>query len=425
MTIKNFTLSLAVLAASTLAGNNASATDDPVKIGLLVTQEGTFAKAGSDGIRGFELALKQAESAAGGRKIEWVLGPTDGKPDTALRAARKLVESDGVDLIIGPLSGSEGIAMRDYAKTVPDVTIINGVSSAMETTFVDPAPNFFRFNIQGAQAGFGLGSYVVNQKGYKRVATIAADYSFGYTNFLGFAADFCKAGGDIVERFWVPLGSSDFGAVIAALPDDIDAIYLGVGGTDAINFLNQYEQAGTETNLIGSSIIADQSVLTAQGSAKEALIGTPAAGWQASDSDLPEWQSFVAAYQAAWPESERFPTPSLYATLYYNATEATIMALNAVNGDLDGGQAAFRDALAKVELKSPIGNIKLDENRQAIGSVFISEVVEKSDGSGLTTKMVSRADDVNATFGLSTDEFLAKVGLPSRDTPDCAALRGN
>jgi hypothetical protein len=58
----------------------------------------------------------------------------------------------------------------------------------------------------------------VNEKGWKRVATVAADYSFGYTNFLGFAVDFCRAGGDIVERFWVPLGSSDFGGVIARCP---------------------------------------------------------------------------------------------------------------------------------------------------------------------------------------------------------------
>jgi branched-chain amino acid transport system substrate-binding protein len=86
----------------------------------------------------------------------------------------------------------------------------------------------------------GSGTYVVEEKGWNRVATVAADYSFGYTNFLGFAVDFCRSGGEIVERFWVPLGSSDFGGVIAAMPEDIDAIYLGVGGTDAINFLNQY-----------------------------------------------------------------------------------------------------------------------------------------------------------------------------------------
>jgi branched-chain amino acid transport system substrate-binding protein len=188
--------------------------------------------------------VEQAGGMAGGKKIEIVVAPSDTTPDTAVRQARKLIEQDGVDIILGPLSGSEGIAMRDYAKTVPDKTIINGISGALETTWVDPAPNFFRFNLDGAQWGAGLGSYVVEEKGWKKVATVAADYSFGYTNFLGFAVDFCRAGGEIVERFWVPLGSSDFGGVIAALPDDMDAIYLGVGGTDAINFLNQYSRPG-------------------------------------------------------------------------------------------------------------------------------------------------------------------------------------
>lgn len=425
MTFKRTSWGLAAVIAAALSGQAVMAGEEPIKIGLLVTQEGTFAQAGTDGIRGFEMALREAEGMAGGREIEWVLGPTDATPDTALRVARRLVESDGVEIMIGPLSGSEGIALRDYAHTVPEVTFVNGVSSAMETTFVNPAPNFFRFGIQGAQAGFGLGSYVIEENGWTHVAAIGADYSFGYTNFLGFAADFCMAGGEIVERFWVPLGNADFGGVIAALPEDIDALYLGLGGTDAINFLNQYQQAGEEVNLIGSSIIADQSVLSARGTARNALIGMPASGWQAADSDRPEWQAFVQAYIDGWPEGDRYPSPSLYATLYYNATVATLTALDEVEGDLSNGQQAFREALAEVELNSPIGHIRLDENRQAIGSVYISEVVPTEDGSELTTRMVSRIDDVDAMFGLEYDDFMERIGLPSRDAPDCAALRGD
>lgn len=395
---------------------------DTIKIGLLVTQEGTFTVAGEDGIRGFELALQQADNAVAGKPIEWVLGPTDATPDTVVRQARKLIEQDEVDIIIGPLSGSEGIAMRDYAKTVPGKTIVNGISGALETTWVDPAPNFFRFNLDGSQWGSGLGSYVVEEKGWDQVATVAADYSFGYTNFLGFAVDFCQAGGEIVERFWQPLGSSDFGAVIAALPDDVDAIYLGLGGTDAINFLNQYQQAGTETNLIAGTILVDQSVLTAEGRAKEALIGTPSSGPQADDDPSEAWQTFVAAYQEAFPEGERFPTPSLFGTGYYNATNAVLQALEAVDGDLSGDQAAFQAALAEVVLDSPIGEITLDENRQAVGAVFISEVVEGPDGN-LSSQMVSKVEGVTQTLGMTAEEFQA-MGLPSRETPDCAALAG-
>jgi ABC-type branched-subunit amino acid transport system substrate-binding protein len=363
------------------------------------------------------MALEEYGGEVAGKKIEWVLGPTDATPDTAVRQARKLIEQDGVDIIIGPLSGSEGIAMRDYAKTIPDKTIINGISGALETTWVDPAPNFFRFNLDGSQWGFGLGSYVVNEKGWKRIATVAADYSFGYTNFLGFAHDFCQAGGEIVERFWLPLGSGDFASIIAAMPDDIDAIYLGIGGTDAVNFLNQYEQAGGDLNLIGGTIMADQSVLTAKGQAKEALKGTPTSGPQADDWDDEKWHAYVKKYQESFPENERFPTPSLFATGYYNATMAVLKALEAINGELDEDQANLHAALAEVELDAPNGKITIDDNRQAIGSVFISEVVEGEDGN-LVSKFVSKVDDVNQTLGMTPEEFRA-IGLPGRDTPKC------
>ncbi len=397
------------------------AQDDTVKFGILVALEGAFAEGGADGVRNVELAIQQAGGMAGGKKIEFVVAPTDTTPDTTVRQARKLIEQDGVDIILGPLSGSEGIAMRDYAKTIPDNTVINGISGALETTWVDPAENFFRFNLDGAQWGSGLGSYVVNEKGWKTVATVAADYSFGYTNFLGFAVDFCRSGGEIVERFWVPLGSSDFGGVIASLPDDVDAIYLGVGGTDAINFLNQYSQAGTETNLIGGTIMADQTVLTSRGRAKDALIGTPTSGPLADDNPEEAWQTYVAAYQAAFPEGERFPSPSLFGVGYYVAALAAIQGLNEVGGDLSDGQVAFREALSTKPLDTPLGTVTLNENRQATGSVFINEVVEDGEG-GLKNEFKARADNVNQTLGMSVEDFTA-MGLPSRDNPDCAALR--
>ena len=395
---------------------------DTIKVGILVATEGAFAAGGADGIRNVELALKQVNYMAGGKKIETVVAPSDTTPATATRMARKLIEQDKVDIILGPLSGSEGIAMRDYSKTIPDKTVINGISGALETTWVDPSPNFFRFNLDGAQWGSGLGKYVVEKKGWKRVATVSADYSFGYTNFLGFAVDFCKAGGELVERLWVPLGSGDFGGVIAKLPDDVDAIYLGVGGTDAINFLNQYQQAGGTAKLIGGSIMADPTVLTSKGKAKEALIGTPTSGWVANDNPAPEWKAYVKAYQEAFPADKRLPSPSLFGVGYYVNALAMIAGLNEVKGDLSDGHKKFHAALSKLKVKTPLGEISLNENRQASGSVFVTEVSENADGT-LTNKMVARVDNVTQTLGMTPAEF-RKMGLPSRTTPDCKALGG-
>jgi len=410
-------------AAAAVSSMASAQAQPPIKIGVLVALEGAFAAGGADAVRNVEMALRQVRHTAGGRRVETVVAPTDTRPDTAVRQARKLIDQDQVDFIVGPLSGSEGIAMRDYAKTIPNRTVINGISGALETTWVDPAPNFFRFNLDGAQWGQGLGSYVVRTKGWRRIAAVSADYSFGYTNFLGFAVDFCRSGGTIVQRFWVPLGATDFGGVIAQLPDNVDAIYLGLGGTDAINFLNQWQQAGGNTRLIGGTIMADQTVLTARGRAKEALIGTPTSGPLAQDNPDPAWQAYVRVYQETFPANERFPVPSLFGVGYYVATLAAIAALNQVNGDLGGGQQRFRAALSALRLETPLGVVSLNENRQATGSVFVTEVAEGPGGT-LVNKMVARTDSVTQTLGMTTEQFRA-MGLPSRTTPNnCAALAG-
>ena len=88
------------------------------------------------------------------------------------------------------------------------------------------------------------------------------------------------AGGEVTERLWVPLGTKDFGSIIAALRDNVEAIYLGLGGGDAVNFLNQYQQAGGDANLIGGSIVVDGTLLNSKGTAKQALIGVPSSGPQ-------------------------------------------------------------------------------------------------------------------------------------------------
>ena len=321
--------------ALALGGTGSALAADPLKVGLLATLEGTYTVLGEDGVRGFRVALKKFGGMAGGREIEVVIGPTDASPDSAIRAVRKVVEQDKVDIVIGPLSGSEGIALKDYAKTQPQVTIINGISGAQETTYVDPAPNFFRFNMDGAQWSSGIAEYIYNEKGYRTIATIGEDYSFVYTQVFGLVLEFCGLGGVVTERLWVPLGTKDFASIIAALPEDVDAIYLGLGGGDAVNFLNQYIQAGGDAALIGGTIMVDQTVLSSKGPAKRALIGTPASGPQADSWDDPKWQAFVKAYQDAFPPDKRFPSPSLIATGYHNAATAAFTVLNDIGGDLE------------------------------------------------------------------------------------------
>jgi branched-chain amino acid transport system substrate-binding protein len=401
-------------AAAALTVSGAYTQGAPVKIGLLATLEGPFAAGGADGMRGAELALMQRGGMAGGRKVEILKASSNASPDVAVNATRKLVEQDKVEIMVGPLSGGEGIAVKDYSKTQPGVTFINGGSGAQATTLVSPSPNFYRFNTEGAQWMVGLGKAAMD-KGYKRVMVIAEDYAFPYSQVQGFMAEFCRLGGKVPVKAWVPLGGKDYASTIARIPKDVDALLVVLGGADAVNFLNQYEAAGGDKPMMGGSITVSQDVLNYRGKRRDSLVGTISAGPVADTFDGAEWKAFVADYQKNFPVAKGgFPSPSLFAFVYYINMKAALDALDVVKGDLGGGQAKYREALSKLTLKGPTGDIKLDSNRQAIGTTFVTEVVKDAKGE-LTTKVVRKVDNVEQLLGIPKDQF--KVG--SRDEPAC------
>ncbi|HEX2115488.1 MAG TPA: ABC transporter substrate-binding protein [Alphaproteobacteria bacterium] len=398
-----------------IALSGAAYAQETIKIGVLATLEGPFAAGGQDGMRGAELAVKERNGMVAGKKIELLKASSDAKPDVAVNATRKLVEQDKVQIMVGPLSGSEGIAVKDYSKTQPGVTFINGSSGAQATTLVNPSPNFFRFNTEGAQWMVGLGTYAYNEKKFKKMAVIAEDYSFPYSQVQGFMAEYCKVGGRVPHKAWVPLGSKDYSSVIAKLPDDVDALLVVLGGADAVNFLTQYEQAGGDKPMVGGSITVDQTVLNFRGKRRESLLGTASAGPIADSYDAPEWKKFVADYKANFKDG--FPSPSLFGYVYYVNMKAALDALDAVKGDLSDGHKKYREVLSTMTLKTPTGDVKLDENRQAIGTTFITEVAKAPDG-GFYNKVVKLVPGVDQRLGMSKEEF-DKMGLGSRDMPNC------
>jgi branched-chain amino acid transport system substrate-binding protein len=167
--------------------------------------------------------------------------------------------------------------------------------------------------------------------------------------------------------------------------------------------------------MMGGSITVSQDVLNYRGKRRDSLVGTISAGPLADTFDGADWKAFVADYQRNYPVSAGgYPSPSLFAFVYYVNMKAALDGLAAVNGDLSGGQAKYRDALQKMVLKTPTGDVRLDSNRQAIGTTFVTEVVKDSRGN-LSTKVSRKVDNIDQTLGIKPEDF--KMG--SRDVPAC------
>jgi branched-chain amino acid transport system substrate-binding protein len=327
------------------------------------------------------------------------------------------VEQEKVDILIGPLSGSEGIAVANYSKEQPGVTFLNGISGAQDTTLKVRSPNFFRFHNDGTQWTAGLGDYAYNTLGWRNVVTIGDDYDFPYSQIAGFVAEFCSIGGNVTKRLWPALGEEDYSSFITQIPEDVDGFFMGVGGTGTVAFVKQYEQlrGNLADKIMGGIFMTDPVILKELGNQ---VVGVVTAGMTSGDSQESSYLDYSNGLDTAYPDLKGTAS-SVFAYGYYTAMEAIAQGLEQVKGDLSGDQAAFRDALANLELDAPLGTIKLDENRQAIMDNFLQQIVKDTNGDGVPdVKTIKTIPQVDQTFA---GAFSPETPSPDRTHPPCKA----
>jgi branched-chain amino acid transport system substrate-binding protein len=411
------------------ATTGGQATGEAIKIGVFSNNEGPFAPFEGQTWGGAMLPFieRGATAASGdptegvtgatiaGHPVEFVYGGSDSTPDKAVEEARRLVELEKVDILVGPLSGSEGIAVANYSKEQPGITFVNGISGAQDTTLKVRSPNFFRFHNDGTQWTAGLGDYAYNELGWRNVVTIGDDYDFPYSQIAGFVAEFCSIGGKVTERLWPPLGEEDYSSYITQIPENVDGFFMGVGGTGTVAFVKQYGQlrGNLSDKIMGGIFMTDPVILKELGNQ---VVGVVTAGMTAGDSQESAYLDYSSALDTAYPDLKGTAS-SVFAYGYYTAMEAIAQALEQVDGDLSGDQAAFREALSNLELDAPLGTIKLDENRQAIMDNFLQQIVADTNGDDVPdVKTIKTIPQVDQTFA---GAFSPETPSPDRTNPEC------
>src|SRR4051794_1916039 len=411
----------------------------PIKIGVLSDCQGAFGSFDNQDLAGVVSAMSQFAGAKpkdpNKPRAGWTGGAINGHPlklvgigcsndqaDTAIKETRRLMEQLGADIMIGPLSGDESIAVANYAKQHPTKTFVDGAAGAQDTTLKVDAPNFFRFNGDGAQWNSGLGQIAYNQLGWRKAAIVSDDYSFGWTSTAGFIADFCAAGGQIVKRVFPPLNTTDYSSYAQQMPTNVDGTFVAVGGSGLIPFLKAYEQAHgplDAKHFMGNLFWGTPSLFESLGPrVAGAYIGSAGT---AGDLNTPAAQDYANNIIGKWlkktPPGGAAPpqAPSTFTYGYYLNTWGLIKGLEAVKGDISGGQKKLQSAIAQVTLPAPYGEVKLDSHRQAIFTNFDQQLYMK-DGQ-LAVKTVAAIPGVTQDFG---GTFSPSTPAPGRTSPGCS-----
>ena len=373
--LKNTTAALTVAGAGVGPWRSAQAQAGPIKIGLLAPLTGVVASGGKEMVEGVQFYLDQVKGEMGGRKVELVIEDDASNPDTALQKARRLVEQGNCHMLIGNLLANTGLAVANYVKGTGTPYFIP-IIAADDLTQRQRIKNVIRVaGYSASEFTHPLGDWALKQ-GYKKIATISQDYTFGHEQCGGLAQVFTEGGGEIVQQFWHPLNTADFSPYLGQLADlKIDAIFAMETGADATRFIQQYSSFGlkAKTPLLVAMNGTDQSVIRTLGEECEGII---ASAHFAEGSDNPVTQKFVKEYEARYGK-----IPSLYGFSMYSGVMWIDAALKKMGGKVEDREA-FIDTVLKTELDgSPLGKIvKLDAYGNPIYDVYIRKVVRRADG---------------------------------------------
>ncbi len=385
----------------------AAAERSPIKIGLIAPQTGGFSQNGRDMINGLLLALREAGNKASGREIRVFIEDDQGTPAQSLTKARKLVELDKADVLVGPLTSNSGYALRDYLDQ-NQVPAVYPIVSADDLTQRKRTPWIVRTGWSGSQPNHPFGEYAARTLHYKRIAAIAFDFSAGWEYVGGFQDTFEQNGGRVVARLWPPTGTPDFSPYLSRLPRDVDAVYAGFSGADALRFLQQYRDFGLmgRIPLIGSGNFTDEHVLFQEGELAQGIV---TALHYSAALDTPANREFVRLYTRAYSR-----VPSYYSEGAYTATQFILRGIEAVGGRIED-RTAFVAAMRTVVLPDdPRGPVRLDAWGNPIENVYIRRV-DIIKGQPRNT-VIFTYKDVSQFWTFAPEEYLKRQPY-TRDYP--------
>lgn len=347
----------------------------PIKVGLMAPLTGVVASGGREMVEGTQFFFDSIGNEIAGRKVELIVEDDASNPDTALQKARRLVEQANVDFLIGNLLANTGLAVANYVKG-------NGTPYFIPIIAADDLTQRQRIKNVVRVAGYSasafthpLGDWALKQ-GYKRIATVSQDYTFGHEQCGGLAQVFTEGGGEIVQQFWHPLNTADFSPYLGQIANmKVDAVFAMETGADATRFIQQFASFGLKGKIpvLGAMNATDQSVIRTLGDECEGIV-SPA--HFAEGSTVPVTKKFVDDYTAKYQK-----IPSLYGFSMYSGAMWVSEAIKSMGGKIPSKEALV-DTVLKTELAgSPLGTtVKLDAYGNPIYDVYIRKVMKRPDG---------------------------------------------
>ena len=356
-------LGVALLAA--LAWVVAPATDaqQPLRIGMSLSQTGLYAAPGQN-LRARQLCVKHANEKGGvlGRRIELIVEDDRSKATTAVAIYEKLITRDKVDAILGPYNSAIVEAVAD----VTEKHKMPMVSPSGTVTSIYKKGRKFVFMVSSATEVYLEGFIdMAAKRGLKTVALIHEDRIFPRAVAQGGLELAKKRGLSVVLVEAYPQGTTDFSAVLTKVRGaNPDVLAAGTDFEDAVAITRQLRELHVNPKMFAATVGVDLPQfhqLLGRGAEfvygpsqwEAELVALRAGGLIPIARQYPGAREFVEAHRKEYPGAEL----SYHSAAGYGGCQVLVEAIRRA-GSLDSEKV--RAAILKMDLNTVFGAFKVD-----------------------------------------------------------------
>ena len=365
----------------------AQAQSEPIKIGVVLPYTGVYAELGISITQGMKLVFARENDRVAGRKILMVQEDDEMKPPVGIRKTEKLIDSDKVDILTGPVHSGILMGMRDKVHNSKTILIVSN-AGADAISRERCSRWIFRTSFSNWQPCYPMGTWVAKNLSKEAFLT-APNYQAGKDMMNAFKETFVPAGGKVVAEDYPKLGETDYAPYLTKIKQSgARAVFAFFSGTDAVNFVKQYDQFGLKQSikLTGAGFLTEPDVLPAQGGA---ALGVITGHFYTPLLDNPVNQRFVKDFR------EKFggKMPDGFACQGYDTAETIVRAVKATGGNAQDKEKLVA-VIEKTEFDSPRGHFRFDPKTHNVIQpyIYVREVREVA--GGLNNVPIDKVADV-------------------------------
>ena len=360
-------LTLAAVLALPLTGCGKEKTET-VKIGLVCPVTGSAAAYGETMVNSAKIAVDEINAAGGvdGKyQLELLIEDDEGTPAKSVTAAQKLINQDGIKVLIGAQASSCTLAVMEVTASagVPQIapasTALSIVQLGNEWIFRNAAAD----PLQTSQ----VLAYAIDELGATSIAILheATDYGVGGADLLEQYA--AEQGIAVTTRESYNTGDTDFSVQLTKIAaGNPDVVMVWGFYSEGALILKQAKQYSVDVPFMGGTGWASPMLVNLAGDAANGIFfSTPFSPANPAENV----QSYVKAYEAACNGSD----PDFNGAQTYDSVYLVKKAIEEC-GSTDS--VKIRDAMknSTEPLHGVSGNIQFDETGEVIKDVNIVTV---------------------------------------------------